>query len=68
MDRETGRVVAIEDPVALAQAAAELLDRPDWVAHLGGQARQRALDLFGLPACVERYDTLYRRVALAVPV
>ena len=67
MDRETGRLVSADDPAALADAVAELLDRPDWVAQLGQHARQRALHQFGLAACVERYDTLYQRLGRPRP-
>ena len=67
VDRETGRLVAVDDPIALADAVAELLDQPDQVAGLGAQARQRALDRFGLTPCVQRYDALYQQLARSRP-
>jgi glycosyltransferase involved in cell wall biosynthesis len=67
VDRETGRLVPADDPAALADAVAELLDQPDQVAGLGARARQRALDRFGLTACVQRYDALYQQLAGSRP-
>ncbi len=63
VDGETGRLVAVDDPATLAEVVTELLHEPDRVADLGTRARHRAFDRFGLTACVQRYDGLYRRLA-----
>lgn len=62
-DGETGVLVEREDGPALADAIVGLLERPDETRRMGRLARERALGTFDLGRCLDRYDTLYRRVA-----
>jgi glycosyltransferase involved in cell wall biosynthesis len=57
---DTGRVVPIRNPQALADAWQEIIDL-DAVARaeLGATARKRVVDNFSLDSIVERYEQLY---------
>ena len=60
----TGRLVAPAEPVALAQAWAELLAAgPEERAALGAAARRRAIEHYAIEGVVERYQTLYEEIA-----
>ena len=61
-DNLTGRLVASEDPSALASAVENLIDDPARRAELGGAAQQRAREFFSAEVIVPRYEALYRRV------
>jgi glycosyltransferase involved in cell wall biosynthesis len=61
---KTGTIVPRRDPEALAAAWRAMLDLPDEDRRqLGQAARQRAVDTFRLQDVVERYQTLYEKVA-----
>jgi glycosyltransferase involved in cell wall biosynthesis len=63
---ETGRVVAARDPDGLARAWRELIEAgPGRRRHLGTAARCRVEQLFGLPAVVERYQSIYAQLVCA---
>jgi glycogen(starch) synthase len=62
-DEVTGMVVESEDSAGLALAIASLLERPAVVRRMGRAARERALEAFSLPRCIDRYEELYRRLA-----
>jgi glycogen(starch) synthase len=62
-DEVTGLVVESEDSAGLALAIASLLERPTVVRRMGRAARERALEAFSLPRCIDRYEELYRRLA-----
>jgi glycosyltransferase involved in cell wall biosynthesis len=57
---ETGLLVPVRRPEALAEAIVQLASQPDVRARLGAAARERAMRLFSLDTCVERYVRLYR--------
>jgi glycogen(starch) synthase len=65
-DGETGTLVALENAAALGQALVDLLDDPDRAARLGAAGHARAERLFGIDACVDAHDRLYRRLTLPV--
>ncbi len=48
VDGETGLLVPVGDPTAMADAVQRLIDDPDLAGRLGGQARARSVELFGL--------------------
>lgn len=56
---ETGRVVPIRNPQALARAWQELLTSEGERVRLGKAARKRVEEHFNLPAIVARYAALY---------
>lgn len=64
-DGETGALVPMEDAAALGRALVELLDSPERAAAMGRAGHDRAGRLFGIDACADAYDDLYRRL---VPV
>jgi glycogen(starch) synthase len=55
----TGRLVAREDPLALADAVIHLLENPAQADHLGRMARRRAMERFAWGRCVDEYEKLY---------
>lgn len=62
----TGFVVPIGDPVALAEACLKLLRlSPEARQALGAAARERVLAEYDLPGVVQRYQDLYRSVLSA---
>jgi glycosyltransferase involved in cell wall biosynthesis len=56
---ETGLVLADHDPVAMADAVAELLADPDGLAAMGAAARVRS-QRFSMATAAERYDRVLR--------
>ncbi|HSD11570.1 MAG TPA: glycosyltransferase, partial [Candidatus Binatia bacterium] len=61
---DTGRVVPIRDPVALARGCEELIAiGPAGRARLGLAARKRIRERFSLDSVVARYESLYRELA-----
>jgi glycosyltransferase involved in cell wall biosynthesis len=56
----TGLLVPPADPVALAQAIAELAADPARAAELGSAGRRRALAAFSQDRCTDRIEELYR--------
>jgi glycogen(starch) synthase len=59
---QTGLLVEKEDPPAMADAIACLLDDPESAANMGKAARLRAQDMFSLKRHVDAYDALYRQL------
>jgi len=61
---DTGIVVAPGDPCALAEGWRNLIEAGPRVRHrLGIAARRRVQQHFSLPTIVERYQTIYTRLA-----
>lgn len=58
-DRRTGLLVPPSDHKALAEAIAELLDRPDWAKELGTAASERIGAQFGVAAMVRAIERVY---------
>ncbi len=61
-DGVTGRLVPPEDPAALADVVALLLDDPAALRAMGQAGRQRVLDVFGWDRYVDAYEALYQDV------
>lgn len=62
-DGDTGRLVPPADPVALAAAIADLLDRPEERARLAGNGLARVRARHGLDRMVERMEEVFRQAA-----
>lgn len=62
VDGVTGVLVDAEQPVALADEVLGVLADPARADGLGGAARQRAEELYGLGRCVDEYVAVYRRL------
>ena len=65
-DGETGLIVPVEDPKALAAAISELLADPDRRAEMGRRNREKAERMFTVEATVDRYVTLYDRLTARI--
>jgi glycosyltransferase involved in cell wall biosynthesis len=60
---DTGRVVPVKDPEALAAACLELINMPaPERMELGKRARERIEQNFNLPVIVSKYEDLYREI------
>jgi glycosyltransferase involved in cell wall biosynthesis len=62
-DGETGFLFDADDENALAAKLTELSARPDLVKAMGEAGRQRALELFSLPAMIKAHVALYKQLA-----
>jgi len=62
VDQETGFVVPAHDPTALGAAILALASNAELRKKMGKAARHRVETYFSLEQCVERYDTLYRKL------
>lgn len=62
-DGVTGLLFDKEDADGMARRIGLLLERPEVARRMGRAARARALDVFGLERCIDRYDELYRLLA-----
>ena len=63
VDGETGRLFPVGDDDELASILIEYATEPELCRAHGAAARQRAVSGFSLPAMVEAYRAVYRRVA-----
>lgn len=61
-DGETGLLVPQDDPPALAQAIARVLDDGELARRLGAAGRPRAVERFGAARLVRDIDALYARL------
>lgn len=59
---ETGLVVPIRDPQAMAEAINQLLQDTQLRLRLGDQARERAFREFSIETMCDRYCELYRKI------
>lgn len=59
LHEETGLLVPVDDPAALAEAIIRLLDDPALAVRLAAEGRRRALARFGVERMVERTVALY---------
>jgi len=62
LHEQTGLVVPVGDPDALAAAIRRLADHPDQAARMAGRAHQRAATHFSLEHMIDRTLALYRSV------
>jgi glycosyltransferase involved in cell wall biosynthesis len=60
-DGDTARVVAAQNPQALADAIDGLLDHPDGAARLATSARAFVLPRYGVETMLDRMETVFRR-------
>ena len=67
VEGETGSLVPVRDPRALASAILRLAQDPDLRANFGEAGRRRVEQRFSLQACVDRYERLYRALGEADP-
>jgi glycosyltransferase involved in cell wall biosynthesis len=63
IDGETGTLVRPEDPVALADAVAALLEDPQARAAIGDRARARVLEHFSAKRMAGEFESLYQELA-----
>ncbi len=59
VDGETGLIVPVRDPAALAAAVCRLLEDRGLAARLAAEARRRVLERFSVEKMVERTIALY---------
>ena len=59
VDGETGLIVPVGDPAALAAAVCRLLEDRELAARLAAEARRRVLERFSVEKMVERTIALY---------
>jgi len=59
LEEETGHIVPVRDPGALAHAIRDLLEHPEKAQALGASGRQRVQDYFTLDHMVTRYEELF---------
>jgi glycosyltransferase involved in cell wall biosynthesis len=67
VDGETGSLVPVHDPQALAAAILRLAQEPGLRASFGEAGRRRVEQRFSLEACVDRYERLYRALGETNP-
>jgi len=65
IDGETGLLVPVGDPDALANAIGRLRDDPALRARLGEAARARAYAEFTMDRLADRYERIFRQGAVA---
>jgi glycogen(starch) synthase len=65
IDGETGLLVPVDEPVALAQAISTLLADPERCLALGRAARAMAARDYSLARCADEYEQLYRVATIA---
>jgi glycosyltransferase involved in cell wall biosynthesis len=61
-DGETGRLVPVQQPEALAAALADLIKNPEDAAKMADRARTLAESSFSLEGMVDAHEALYRQV------
>ena len=59
----SGLIVPPEDPIALAEAAAQILRDPAYAARLTAHAQARVRERFSLERMVDQIEAVYREVA-----
>lgn len=64
-DGATGRLVAAEDSVSLAEAVIDLADDRVAAARMGCAARSWAQREWSLSTCIDRYEAIYERLGTA---
>lgn len=62
VDQETGRLIAPNHPVALAQTVDALLSDVHCLETMGKSAQQRAHQLFGIENCAQQYVKLFELI------
>ena len=67
VEDETGSLVPVREPLALAAAILRLALDPVLRASFGEAGRRRVEQRFSLQACVDRYERLYRTLGEADP-
>lgn len=61
---DSGAIVPIGDPLALANAIDSILDRPDQARAMGHSGRARMLATYDLRILLDRHEAIYRQVLL----
>jgi glycosyltransferase involved in cell wall biosynthesis len=62
VDRETGRLVPVRNPQAIAQGIIWMLKHPIEAERMGVQAQQTALERFQIDQIAAQHEELYKRV------
>ncbi len=58
----TGHLVSPQDPIALSDALARMIDHPAQTCEMGVAARESVVDRFSLNAMTQRFETFYQRL------
>jgi glycosyltransferase involved in cell wall biosynthesis len=68
VEGETGLLVPVRDPEALARALLALAEAPALRARMGAAGQQRVRERYSLQTMIARYDALYRAVLARRPL
>ena len=58
-DKESGILVPVQNPQALAEAIMSLIRKPEWASQLGLHGKKLAGTRFGLERMINDYEELY---------
>jgi glycosyltransferase involved in cell wall biosynthesis/SAM-dependent methyltransferase len=65
LDGETGFLVPVDDPPALARAVLTLLEDPERMAAMGRRGKERAQTVFGHERFIQRFERVFDQLSSA---
>jgi SAM-dependent methyltransferase len=65
LDGETGFLVPVDDPAALARAVLALLEDPERMAAMGQQGKERAQTVFSHERYIQKFERVFDQLAAA---